>query len=181
MSWYRWYPEVLKKYAVFGGRAHRREYWFFTLINLLIYIALVLVEDQRVLATIYSLAVLIPSIAVAVRRLHDTGRSGWWVLLGLVPILNIVLIVFLALDGQRGPNEYGPDPKGEEFAFESGRTPPPDAPPPPPAPPEQGVPTGGFPGQDPALPLPPPSTPSSDAPPAMPSPPPETGPEQPRQ
>ena len=120
MSWYRWYPEVLKKYAVFGGRARRQEYWFFVLCNVLIMIALGLIDaligisgDARrsILASLYSLAVLLPTIAVGVRRLHDTGRSGWWMLLSLVPVANLVLLVFLALDGERGPNAYGSDPK----------------------------------------------------------------------
>jgi uncharacterized membrane protein YhaH (DUF805 family) len=116
-----WYLAVLRKYAVFTGRARRREYWMFTLVNVLISIALGIVDaiigtdfgaGYGILGTIYGLAVLIPSLAVGVRRLHDTGRTGWWLLIGLVPCAGfIVLIVFYAMDGQRWDNQYGPDPK----------------------------------------------------------------------
>jgi uncharacterized membrane protein YhaH (DUF805 family) len=112
-----WYLEVLKKYAVFTGRARRTEYWMFVLFNLVIAIALAFIEGivggPGVLGGLYSLAVLIPSLAVGARRLHDTGRSGWWLLIGLVPVIGIiVLIVFFATDSQPGTNQYGPNPKG---------------------------------------------------------------------
>lgn len=109
-----WYLKVLKQYAVFSGRARRKEYWMFFLFNILISIALGFMEgllgiarnnDQSVLSNIYSLAVLIPSIAVGIRRMHDTNRSGWWLLL---PIVNLI---FLAQDGETGENRFGPDPK----------------------------------------------------------------------
>ena len=104
-----WYIEVLKKYAVFTGRARRKEYWMFVLINFLIALAIGFVEGllggKGVFSNIYTLAVLLPSIAVGVRRLHDTNRSGWWLLL---PIVNIV---FLAINGQSSSNRFGPDPK----------------------------------------------------------------------
>jgi len=111
-----WYMAVLKKYAEFSGRARRREYWMFVLINFLIGCGLgvigALVHGLSFLSWLYSLAVLVPSIAVSVRRLHDTGRSGWWLLIGLIPLIGfIVLIVFLATDGEPGDNEYGPNPK----------------------------------------------------------------------
>jgi uncharacterized membrane protein YhaH (DUF805 family) len=117
-----WYLDVLKKYAVFGGRARRREYWMFTLINIIIVVLLGMIEGvlgistgQSILATIYSLAVLLPAIAVGVRRLHDTDRSGWWMLIGLVPILGaLVLLIFAVQDSQPGQNRFGPNPK--EFA-----------------------------------------------------------------
>ncbi|TPV22423.1 DUF805 domain-containing protein [Pantoea anthophila] len=105
----QWYLGVLKKYAVFTGRARRKEYWMFTLFNILIAFLLGIVETVigvgDILSNLYSLAVLIPGIAVGVRRLHDTDRSGWWLLL---PIVNIV---FLALEGQSGTNRFGSDPK----------------------------------------------------------------------
>ena len=117
-----WYLEALKKYAVFDGRARRREYWFFVLFNILITIALLFIdvfmatmEPQAglgLLSGLYTLGVLIPSIAVLVRRLHDTNRSGWWFLLAFVPLLNLVLLVFMFLDGTAGDNDYGRDPKG---------------------------------------------------------------------
>ncbi|MDO6707412.1 DUF805 domain-containing protein [Photobacterium sp. 1_MG-2023] len=117
-----WYLYALKKYAVFSGRAQRQEYWYFFLINLVITLALGVVdhllqtpgveEGTGMLGGIYSLAVLLPSLAVGARRLHDIGRSGWWMLLVLVPILGfIVLVIFFVQDGQPGENEYGLNPK----------------------------------------------------------------------
>jgi uncharacterized membrane protein YhaH (DUF805 family) len=111
-----WYVEGLKKYAVFSGRARRKAYWMFTLFNVIIVIVLgiveVLVGGPGVVGILYSLAVLIPCIAVSVRRLHDTNRSGWWLLIVLVPLIGpIVLLVFVVLDSQPGANQYGPNPK----------------------------------------------------------------------
>ena len=111
-----WYIGALKKYLDFSGRAQRMEYWMFTLINFLVMLALSIVDaviGLGILAPLYALAAFIPSIAVGVRRLHDTGRSGWWLLIGLVPLIGIiVLIVFFVQDSQPGANEYGPNPKG---------------------------------------------------------------------
>jgi len=123
-----WYLDVLKKYAVFSGRARRQEYWMFFLFNILIIFALAFIEvllspvtanargtsggNESVLASIYQLAVLLPTLAVAVRRLHDTGRSGWWLLIALIPLVGgIILLVWLAQDSQSGDNSYGPNPK----------------------------------------------------------------------
>ena len=116
-----WYLEVLKKYAVFGGRARRKEYWYFVLFNLIISFVLGLIEGliglapdspQSILSLIYGLAVLLPGLAASVRRLHDTGKSGWWLLIGLVPLVGaIVLIVFMAQDSAAGDNQYGSNPK----------------------------------------------------------------------
>jgi len=111
-----WYIEVLKKYAVFSGRARRTEYWIFFLFNFIIAFALGfiegLVKGPGVLGALYSLAVLIPSVAVGVRRLHDTNRSGWWLLISLIPLIGaIVLIVFTVQDSQPDENPYGPNPK----------------------------------------------------------------------
>lgn len=117
-----WYIEVLKKYAVFSGRARRKEYWYYFLINFLIITALLLIDNMLgtldkeagmgLLSGIYALAVLIPGLAVAVRRLHDSGRKGWWVLLTLIPIIGpIILIFFLIQDSTPGDNAYGPNPK----------------------------------------------------------------------
>jgi uncharacterized membrane protein YhaH (DUF805 family) len=116
-----WYLEVLKKYAVFNGRARRKEYWMFALFNILASLALSFVDGLLglggeygwgLLGGLYSLAVLIPSIAVSVRRLHDTNRSGWWLLIVFVPIIGaIVLLVFMVLDSQPGENQHGPNPK----------------------------------------------------------------------
>lgn len=120
-----WYIGVLKQYAVFSGRARRKEYWFFVLFNIIASAVLTIVDritgtysaDASVglLSGIYALAVLIPSIAVSVRRLHDTGRTGWWLLIALVPVIGaIVLLIFMVLDSQPGTNEYGPSPKDNE-------------------------------------------------------------------
>ncbi|GAB3173775.1 DUF805 domain-containing protein [Streptomyces incanus] len=110
-----WYVEVLKKYAVFNGRARRKEYWMFTLFSVIASIVLAIVDAVtgiRVLEFIYAVAVLLPTLAVAVRRLHDTNRSGWWVLIGLVPFVGfIVMLVFLATEGTPGENKYGANPK----------------------------------------------------------------------
>lgn len=111
-----WYVKVLKQYADFSGRARRKEYWMFALFNLIIAVVLGFIEGllgmTAVLGTLYALAVLIPSIAVSVRRLHDTDRSGWWVLISLIPVIGtIVLLIFLVLDGNPDSNEYGPNPK----------------------------------------------------------------------
>lgn len=108
-----YYTDVLKKYTVFTGRATRQEYWMFFLISIIISLVLNTLEGKMgLISTLYSLAVLLPSLAVAVRRLHDTGRSGWWLFLGLIPIVGIiVLIVFLVQDSEVATNEYGPNPK----------------------------------------------------------------------
>lgn len=113
------YISVLKKYAVFSGRADRREYWMFVLFNIIAAIILAIIDrlvwgdgNMGVFGSLYSLAVLVPSLAVAFRRLHDTNRSGWWILIGLIPIIGtIVLIVFMVLPGDAGSNKYGPKPK----------------------------------------------------------------------
>ncbi|WP_306324761.1 DUF805 domain-containing protein [Streptomyces venezuelae] len=110
-----WYLEVLKKYVVFNGRARRKEFWMFELINVIISIVITVVAlslDFQLLSTIYSLAIFLPSLAVTVRRLHDTGRSGWWVLIGLVPLVGfIVLLVFACTEGDQHENAHGPNPK----------------------------------------------------------------------
>jgi len=116
----RWYLEVLKKYAVFRGRARRKEFWFFVLFDCIICFAMGLVDaiagivwpELGPLTLIYLLATMLPHLAVSVRRLHDTGRSGWWLLVVAVPIVGfIVLVVFCAEDSQPGVNNYGPSPK----------------------------------------------------------------------
>jgi uncharacterized membrane protein YhaH (DUF805 family) len=117
-----WYFRVLSKYAVFEGRARRREYWYFILFNILISIVLMIIDrvvgtfsaaaGAGLLSGLYMLAVMIPSLAVAVRRLHDTNRSGWWFLIVLIPFIGaLVLLIFFVQDGQPGGNQYGPNPK----------------------------------------------------------------------
>ena len=118
-----WYMEALRKYATFTGRARRKEFWFFQLFVLLIAMVLSLVDRMLgllddvtgfgPLSGLFSLAMFIPSLAVSVRRLHDTDRTGWWALLYFVPLLGfLVLLVFFVLDGTRGTNRFGEDPKG---------------------------------------------------------------------
>ena len=110
-----WYLAVLKKYAVFSGRARRTEFWMFVLINFIVAIALGVVDMMLgtvVLGLIYAVATIIPSLAVGARRLHDIGKTGWWQLIGLVPLIGlIVLIVFFVMDSNPGDNQYGPNPK----------------------------------------------------------------------
>lgn len=100
---------VLKKYATFTGRARRSEFWYFNLFSLIISILLTLIGEAMdfiYLSNIYSFAVLLPSLAVGVRRMHDIGKSGWYF---IIPIYNLVLA---CTDGNSGENEYGEDPKG---------------------------------------------------------------------
>ena len=111
-----WYIEVLNKYAVFGGRAQRKEYWMFFLFNCIISFVIGLFEgfagSPGIVYILYSLAVMIPGIAVSVRRLHDTDRSGWWLLIGLVPLLGaIALLIYMVQDSHSGENQYGINPK----------------------------------------------------------------------
>jgi uncharacterized membrane protein YhaH (DUF805 family) len=119
----QWYLGVLRKYAVFSGRARRTEFWMFVLINFIITLALAAIEGLLgtggVLGGLYGLGVLIPGIAVAVRRLHDTDRSGWWYLINLIPLIGwIIFIIFAAQDSQPGTNQYGPNPKeGAQLAM----------------------------------------------------------------
>jgi uncharacterized membrane protein YhaH (DUF805 family) len=106
------YLSALRSYAIFHGRARRREFWMFTVVNIVVTIALQLAVKSDVPYLIYSLAVTLPTLAVMVRRLHDTSRSGWWLLIGVVPVVGqIVLLVFLVSRGADGANQFGPDPK----------------------------------------------------------------------
>ena len=111
----------LARYASFGGRAQRSEYWYFTLFHLLTILLATVVSYLAMLAipalgiVLYSIVIfgtLLPHLAVSVRRLHDVNRTGWWYLFGLVPLLGaIVLLVWFCTDGTRGLNRFGADPK----------------------------------------------------------------------
>jgi len=112
-----WYLAVLKNYVGFSGRARRTEYWMFALFNFIIFAVLaILAAITRspifwILYGIYGLAVIVPSLAVAWRRMQDTGRHGLWILLGLIPFVGgIILLIFMILPGTPGPNEFVPDP-----------------------------------------------------------------------
>lgn len=108
---------VYSNYVGFQGRARRSEYWWFFLFYLIAYSVLYAIDLSVIgfpaLSGIFALASFLPSLAVAVRRLHDTGRSGWWILISLVPLVGfIVLIIFYVMDSQPGVNQHGPNPKG---------------------------------------------------------------------
>jgi uncharacterized membrane protein YhaH (DUF805 family) len=119
-----WATLPLKRYAEFSGRSRRKEYWMFALLQLVLFVGLSIIEGilglsgmvggvYGPLTTLVLLALLIPGIAVSIRRLHDTDRSGWWLLIALIPLVGgIVLLVFMVTDGTRGPNRFGDDPKG---------------------------------------------------------------------
>ena len=107
----------IKKYAEFSGRARRKEYWMFILFNMLVAFGVNIVDAvlgmEGVLAAGYSLAALIPAWAVFTRRMHDIGKSGWYYLIGLIPLVGgIILLIWLASDSQPGANAYGENPKG---------------------------------------------------------------------
>ena len=117
-----WYLKVLKQYADFNGRARRKEYWMFVLFNVIFAIVAIVIDNILGIASrgsgygpiyiLYGLAVFIPGIAVSARRLHDTGKSGWMLLLALIPIIGAIwLFVLFVTDGDMGDNEYGVNPK----------------------------------------------------------------------
>ena len=114
-----WYFKVLKQYAHFQGRARRKEYWMFTLVSAGISLILVIIDhfigikiwDTGLLYLLYGLGVFIPTLAVGIRRLHDIGKSGWMMLVGLIPIAGFIwLIVLFATDSQKGTNDWGQCP-----------------------------------------------------------------------
>jgi uncharacterized membrane protein YhaH (DUF805 family) len=118
-----WFLLALRRYAEFSGRSRRKEYWFFTLFFVLasfvalgLDMALGTLDDETGFGPVgglLTLALLLPSLAVTVRRLHDTGRSGWWMLIFFVPLIGLVGFYFMVKDGDRGENRFGPDPKAE--------------------------------------------------------------------
>lgn len=114
-----WYIEAFKKYAIFEGRSSRKAFWFFILFNLIAGFLIGIIDGilginlikDGFFAPLYSLAVFIPTIAVTVRRLHDVGKSGWWVLIGIIPFIGtIILIIFCVQQSQSGTNQYGEPP-----------------------------------------------------------------------
>jgi len=111
----------LTQYAGFSGRARRSEYWWFALASFLASVVASIIDTAigvSILEWILTLALLVPSLAVAVRRLHDTGRSGWWLLIGLIPLVGaIVLLVFFCQDSRPGTNQYGPSPKYQAAGY----------------------------------------------------------------
>lgn len=122
MSFMEAVKSVFSKYATFSGRARRSEYWYFTLFNFIISLVLSILFNAsglkffQILSSLWSLAVLVPGLAVAVRRLHDIGKPGPWILIALVPIVGwILLIVWYCKDSDPGENDYGPNPKESTF------------------------------------------------------------------
>lgn len=119
----KWYLKVVSdNYANFTGRARREEYWMFVLFNIIFAITIAIISGMLVASTnngafmffyvIYILGVFIPGLAVSVRRLHDINKSGWYYLVGIIPFLGAIwLIILFATEGDRGSNQYGPDPK----------------------------------------------------------------------
>lgn len=117
-----WYLKVLKQYADFSGRARRKEYWMFVLFNMIFTIVAMILDNVLGIAMegigygplygLYALAMLIPGLAVAVRRLHDVGKSGWMILIALIPLIgSIWLLVLMVTDSNTGENQYGQNPK----------------------------------------------------------------------
>ena len=113
----KWYLKVLKNYFVFSGRSTRKEYWMFVLINTIIAVVLSVIDSALFgevawISSLYMLGILLPGLAVGVRRLHDTGRNGWWILICLIPILGgLVFLFFTIQDSYEGENQYGANPK----------------------------------------------------------------------
>jgi len=131
-----WYLKVLKNYGDFRTRSRRKEYWMFVLFNIIFAIVAAIIDG--VLGTtfkmdlgmgeqsmgygyvylLYALVTLVPGLAVSVRRMHDVGKSGWFLLIGLIPIIGAIwLLVLACTDGQLGPNKWGPNPKGDVLGF----------------------------------------------------------------
>lgn len=110
-----WYLSVVKNYVGFSGRASRKEYWMFVLFNIIFFIITIVLDNMLdgtgIIFFIYALVLFLPSLAVTIRRLHDTDRTGWWALLSFIPIGDLVLLVFMCLEGTVGENRFGADPK----------------------------------------------------------------------
>lgn len=119
-----WYLKVLKQYADFSGRARRKEYWMYTLFNLIFAITAAILDNilgttfgeipYGVIYLLYALVVFIPGLAVLVRRLHDIGKSGWMIFISLIPLIgSIWLLILLVTDSEHGSNKWGSNPKSD--------------------------------------------------------------------
>lgn len=109
-----YFVRALQNYVNFEGRDTQRQYWMFVLFYAIFYLASMIIDavlTGGLLAMLFSLALFLPNLAAGVRRLHDTGKSGWLLLIGLIPIVGLILIYFLAVPGEAGPNKFGPDPR----------------------------------------------------------------------
>ena len=128
MSPIDWAMRPLKKYTDFSGRAPRAEYWWFYLLTVVAYLIALILDSligtgaafasTGIIMLLIILGLLIPSLAAGVRRLHDTDRSGWWLLIAFIPLVGaIVLLVFFVLEGTKGDNRFGPDPYAGESSY----------------------------------------------------------------
>jgi uncharacterized membrane protein YhaH (DUF805 family) len=124
------FPEAvrtcLSKYADFSGRARRSEYWWFFLFTVIVSIVAGIIDGvvgsdvangYGVVTIIVALALLLPSLAVSARRLHDTGKSGWWILLGIIPLVGFIVLLVFYVQDSHGDNKYGPNPKAQAHSF----------------------------------------------------------------
>ena len=125
-----YYSICLSKFADFSGRARRREYWTFALVNCLIALLLLILglafgEDSpasNIMVTIFYLIMLVPNLSVSVRRLHDIGKSGWWLFIGLIPLVgSLLLLVWSLMDSEEGENQYGENPKGGKVILQQNK------------------------------------------------------------
>ena len=125
-----WWLTCMKKYVDFSGRARRTEYWMFVLFNIIFAIVALVLDNilgtaseelgYGLLYSLFSLAIVLPTLAVTVRRLHDVGKSGWWIFISLIPLIGgIWLFVLTVTDSQPGENEYGPNPKTNMVQIQS--------------------------------------------------------------
>lgn len=123
-----WKKVVIENYANFDGRARRSEYWYFVLVNIIItflcygVVIIGAIIDVPAIAAfgaililLFALGIFIPNLAVIVRRLHDTNKSGWMILIGLIPLAGIILLIFYCTEGDKGDNQYGGDPKNIDY------------------------------------------------------------------
>lgn len=129
-----WALMPLQKYAVFSGRSRRKEFWMFVLFTFIVEIVLAIIDaiigtyntaiGMGLLSGLFYLAILVPSIALNTRRLHDIGKSGWFQLLFIIPIVGFILwIIWMVRDGDHGVNQYGPSPKAPVGYYEGGAAP----------------------------------------------------------
>ena len=121
-----WFIYALRRYSNFTGRSRRREFWMYTLFYILLSIGATFLDNlfgfislgdtYGPISSLYAVIMLLPSIAVAIRRLHDIGKSGWTLLLGLIPVIGTIwLLIYFLREGTYGPNKYGPSPKEEIY------------------------------------------------------------------
>jgi uncharacterized membrane protein YhaH (DUF805 family) len=119
MQWYEWYVDAIKNhYFDFNGRSRRSAYWFFVLLNAIVTIVVAVIDivvgTYPIIYYVYALAIFLPNLGLSVRRLHDVDKSGWWILISLIPIVGIIwFIILAATDSTSGENRFGANPKGE--------------------------------------------------------------------